>query len=80
MTPDEQEALSLKHSNSALILLPLSSGKVAIFDNSRKLLQIREPPLEYHSLALLSLAALSSLLVKAAAPVQPQSSAEELGF
>ena len=37
MTPDEQEALSRVYSNDVMILLPLSSGSIAVFNNARTL-------------------------------------------
>jgi hypothetical protein len=41
MTQDEQEALSRRYSNDIIILLPLKSGNIAVFNNeSRKLLSI----------------------------------------
>lgn len=43
MTPDEQEALSRRYSNDIIILLPLKSGNIAVFNNeSRKLCGIIE--------------------------------------
>lgn len=37
MTPDEQEALSRKYSDDVIILLPLKSGHVAVFNSAREL-------------------------------------------
>jgi hypothetical protein len=37
METDEQEALSRKYGNDALIVLRLKSGRLAVFDNSRQL-------------------------------------------
>lgn len=37
MTEDEQEALSSKYSNEVRLVLVLSSGKIAMFGNDRKL-------------------------------------------
>jgi hypothetical protein len=37
MTPDEQEALSRRFGDDVVILLPLLSGQVAIFNAARKL-------------------------------------------
>lgn len=37
ITPDQQEALSLKYSNQLLLLLPLSSGNIAVFNSARQL-------------------------------------------
>ena len=37
MTADEQEALSKKYGNGVIILLPLSSGNVAVFNSAREL-------------------------------------------
>lgn len=37
MSPDEQEALSRKYSDDVIILLPLGSGQVAVFNAARKL-------------------------------------------
>jgi hypothetical protein len=44
MTSDEQEAQSRKYSDDVVILLPLSSGKVAVFNNARQLERIVDPP------------------------------------
>jgi hypothetical protein len=38
LTPDEQEAESLKYSNRVAIILKLRSGAWALFNNQRKLL------------------------------------------
>jgi hypothetical protein len=46
MTRDEQEALSRKYSNDVMILLPLYSGAIAIFNNARELCGIIEPPFD----------------------------------
>ena len=37
MTADEQEALSKRYGNEIIILLPLSSGNVAVFNSAREL-------------------------------------------
>lgn len=37
MTPDEQEALSKAHSNEVILVLPLKSGRLAVFNNARVL-------------------------------------------
>lgn len=37
MIKDEQEALSRKYSNDVIILLRLSSGNLAVFNNAREL-------------------------------------------
>lgn len=37
MTHAEQEALSRRYSNDVIILLPLHSGAIAIFNNAREL-------------------------------------------
>ncbi len=43
MTPDEQEALSRRYGEGALIVLPLKSGRLAIFGSDRQLISIQEP-------------------------------------
>jgi hypothetical protein len=43
MSSDEQEARSRKYSNDVFIFLRLKSGKIAIFDNTRDLIDIIEP-------------------------------------
>ena len=42
MTSDEQEALSKRYGNEIIILLPLSSGNVAVFNSARELCGIAE--------------------------------------
>lgn len=42
--PDVQEALSIKYSNSAVLVVPLSSGALAIFDRSFELQDIIDDP------------------------------------
>jgi hypothetical protein len=37
LSKDKQEALSRKYSNDVVIMLPLSSGNIAIFNNAREL-------------------------------------------
>jgi len=37
MTPDEQEALSRKHSNDVLLILSLKSGRFAVFNRAFEL-------------------------------------------
>ena len=37
MTPDEQEALSRRYSDDVILLLPLKSGAIAVFNNARTL-------------------------------------------
>ena len=37
MTQDEQEALSKKYGTEVVMLLPLKSGKIAIFNSAREL-------------------------------------------
>jgi len=43
VNPDAQEALSLKYGNNILMLLPLRSGRVALFDAARDLQEIFDP-------------------------------------
>jgi hypothetical protein len=51
MTPDEQEALSRRHDRAArIILLPLSSGAVAIFNGELDLCGYVLPPDEWSTL------------------------------
>jgi hypothetical protein len=40
LSPDEQEALSLRYGNSVVIVLPLSSGNFALFGADRQLKEI----------------------------------------
>jgi hypothetical protein len=49
MTRDEQEALSRKYGNELVLLLPLSSGNVAVFNTARELCSIVEPNLGYRT-------------------------------
>jgi hypothetical protein len=56
MTPDEQEALSLRYGNDVILLLRLKSCKIAVFDNSRQLIEIiddsvtlKEVVVNYHN-------------------------------
>jgi hypothetical protein len=42
MTQDEQEALSKKYGNDVVIMLPLKSGNIAVFNNARELCTIVE--------------------------------------
>lgn len=42
MSPDEQEARSRRLSNDRIILLPLSSGAIAVFNNAGELCGIIE--------------------------------------
>jgi hypothetical protein len=37
VTSDEQEALSRKYSNDVLLILPLKSGKIAVFNRAFEL-------------------------------------------
>lgn len=37
MSPDEQEALSRRYGDEVIMLLPLRSGRLAIFNNAREL-------------------------------------------
>lgn len=37
MTPDEQEALSRRYSDDSIIILPLSSGRIAVFNRAFEL-------------------------------------------
>src|ERR1700734_2290720 len=41
-SPDLQEALSRRYGSGALVVLPLSSGKLAVFGADRQLLAIEE--------------------------------------
>jgi hypothetical protein len=43
MSPDEQEARWRKYSDDRIILLPLKSGKIAVFNNAAELCGIEEP-------------------------------------
>lgn len=43
MTAEEQEALSRKYSDDVILLLPLSTGSIAVFNNSRTLCGIIPP-------------------------------------
>jgi hypothetical protein len=43
MTTDEQEALSRKYSNDLILLLPLKSGNIAVFNTARELTGIAVP-------------------------------------
>lgn len=43
VNPDAQEALSVKYANLCVILIPLSSGRFAIFDRSFELHDIVDP-------------------------------------
>lgn len=38
MTPDEQEALSKRYTNDAIIVLPLKSGKLALYSGPQRAL------------------------------------------
>jgi hypothetical protein len=40
MSPDEQEALSIKYGNRGVWLVPLSSGRFGIFDRGFQLVEI----------------------------------------
>lgn len=40
ISPDAQEALSVKHGNGVVILYPLTSGAIAVFDRSFELKEI----------------------------------------
>jgi hypothetical protein len=42
MSPDEQEARWRKYSDDRIILLPLKSGKIAVFNNAAELCGIVE--------------------------------------
>lgn len=42
MSPDEQEALSRRFGDDIIILLPLRSGKIAVFNAARTLCGIRD--------------------------------------
>lgn len=42
MTADEQEALSRCYGNDIILILPLTSGRIAVFNNARKLCGIVE--------------------------------------
>jgi hypothetical protein len=42
VTPDEQESLSRKYGNEVVLILPLSSGNIAVFNNARELCGIVE--------------------------------------
>lgn len=42
--PDAQEALSIKYGNGALIVVPLKSGSLAIFDRGFQLHEIIDDP------------------------------------
>jgi hypothetical protein len=44
MTPDEKEALSRKYGRDVIILLPLRSGKFAVFNSARELCAIEGGP------------------------------------
>lgn len=44
VNPDAQEALSIKYSNAAVLVLPLSSGNLGIFDRSFTLRAIVPDP------------------------------------
>lgn len=46
MTPDEQEALSLRYSFRSVLCLALSSGRIAIFDRAFRLKAIVDNPME----------------------------------
>lgn len=37
MSPDEQEALSRRYGDEVIMLLPLRSGRLAVFNNAREL-------------------------------------------
>lgn len=52
--PKAQEALSRKHGNKAVILLPLDSGDIAIFDRSFQLYAIVDEAITYERLNALS--------------------------
>ena|ERR1700733_2047104 len=41
-TPDEIEAFSRRYSDSVLRVLPLASGRLAVFDNGGQLVEVRE--------------------------------------
>jgi UPF0288 family protein (methanogenesis marker protein 3) len=46
MTPDEQEARWRKYSDDRIILLPLKSGNIAVFNNAAEFCGIVEPKQE----------------------------------
>lgn len=46
MSPDEQEARSRRYCNDVIMLLPLSSGAIAIFNRAGDLCNILEPPFD----------------------------------
>jgi hypothetical protein len=47
MSPDEQEARSRRLSNDVIMLLPLSSGRVAVFNRGGDLCGYAYPPDEW---------------------------------
>lgn len=80
---DEQEALSRRYGNGALIVLPLSSGRLAIFGNDRQLVDI----LEYGELTQAGLEAISAEAATRLSPQRPlaavqasELSAEDMGI
>jgi hypothetical protein len=46
MSPDEQEARWRKYSDDRIILLPLKSGRIAVFNNAAEFCGIVEPKQE----------------------------------
>jgi hypothetical protein len=61
VSPDEQQAESLKYSNRVAIILQLESGAWALFNNQRRLITITN---SFETLAL-SIATISSSVIEA---------------
>jgi hypothetical protein len=59
--PDVQEALSVKYGSAALIIIPLKSGSIAIFDKSYNLHEIIADPSQGQFLMLAQFARLISI-------------------
>jgi hypothetical protein len=73
MTPDEQEALSSRYSRQAIVILPLSSGNLAIYsDTSRKLCAIIPRPSGWQEIL--------AAWTPPAVPKRPQVDLSELGL
>jgi hypothetical protein len=76
MSPDEMEARSRRYSNERIILLPLSSGALAVFNNGGDLCGIIEPPFDEWRYSDL----IAMWHPPARTPSRPRPTLEELGL
>lgn len=73
--PDSQEALSRRYGNSVLLLLPLESGRLAVFGNDRQLVAF----VEYEELSQSLLEGMAAEASQRLSPkVQPRGQTSEL--